>query len=451
MSEQVCHTLGLIYDPFVQLNMQSANGSIDRFLGLVRNVSFQVGDIMLYLQMHVIRNPSYDILLGCPLDVVTESVVKNFRNEEQTITIICPNTSEVTTIPTMPRGHFKNLRNQEEVALVIEYECDTPKIVSYAAVNAADNSSVPALYLSVSNSVSSYLQSPYFSETSKVSEGPADHDRWLSGFLAAATPPEAPSLLHNNPNSLLMLSLSTFKDISSIPISGPRNATKVMRLARGPSLAPNPMVFLFKLSDSSPIPTFAASKKKYKPIALKTCPILGALDEQFQIIRKIKGDPLATMPTLSLTSPPFESTSRYTQEQHDLTDKLHSGDFLQPAERDLLHHFMTLHADALIGSVQLHALNSCIFGLPPLSQNVLPSFGSPNVVTRTESSIQSLGSALTQQTVVLYVSTHALAIQPSYTRRTMEFPMIEGLPDTPEALLKRSSPSRSRMHACRLT
>ncbi|KAI0964673.1 hypothetical protein AcW1_001441 [Taiwanofungus camphoratus] len=279
MSEQVCHTLGLIYDPFVQLNMQSANGSIDRSLGLVRNVSFQVGDIVLYLQMHVIRNPSYDILLGRPFDVITESVVKNFGNEEQTITIVCPNTSKVATIPTMPRGHFEDLRNQGEVALVIEYESDTPKIVSFAAVNAADNNSVPALYLSVSNSVSSYLQSLYFSETSKVSEGPADHTRWLSGFLAAATPPEAPSLSHDNPNSLPMLSLSASRNISSIPIPGPRNATKVTKSAQRPSLAPNPMVSLPKLSDSSPIPTFAASKKKYKPVALKTRPILGALDE----------------------------------------------------------------------------------------------------------------------------------------------------------------------------
>ncbi|KAI0949356.1 hypothetical protein AcW1_008990 [Taiwanofungus camphoratus] len=286
MSEQVCHALGLIYDPSVQLNMQSANGSIDRSLGLVRNVSFQVGDIVLYLQIHVIRNPSYDILLGRPFDVVTESVVKNFGNEEQTITIVCPNTSELPPrelFESFAIGFldFEDLRNQGEVALVVEYESDTPKIVSFAAVNAADNNSVPALYLSVSNSVSSYLQSLYFSETSKVSEGPADHTRWLSGFPAAATPPEAPSLSHDNPNSLPMLSLSASKDISSIPIPGPRNATKVTKSARRPSLAPNPMVSLPKLSDSSPIPTFAASKKKYKPVALKTRPILGALDERF--------------------------------------------------------------------------------------------------------------------------------------------------------------------------
>ena len=64
MSEALCHNLALIYDPTIQLNMQSANGKIDRSLGLVRNVPCQIGTIMLYLQMHMICNPTYDILLG---------------------------------------------------------------------------------------------------------------------------------------------------------------------------------------------------------------------------------------------------------------------------------------------------------------------------------------------------------------------------------------------------
>ena len=34
MAEEVCHSLGLIYDPEVKLSMQSANGEIDETLGL---------------------------------------------------------------------------------------------------------------------------------------------------------------------------------------------------------------------------------------------------------------------------------------------------------------------------------------------------------------------------------------------------------------------------------
>ena len=61
MSEAVCHDLALPYDPKIRLNMQSANGEIDQSLGLTRNVPCRIGSITLYLQIHVIRNPAYNI------------------------------------------------------------------------------------------------------------------------------------------------------------------------------------------------------------------------------------------------------------------------------------------------------------------------------------------------------------------------------------------------------
>ena len=56
------------------------------------------------MQVHVIRNPAYDILLGRPFDILTESVVRNFRNEDQTITIHDPNSDRVVMLPTTSRG-----------------------------------------------------------------------------------------------------------------------------------------------------------------------------------------------------------------------------------------------------------------------------------------------------------------------------------------------------------
>jgi hypothetical protein len=104
MSEDVCMDLALIYDPTIILNMQSANGEIDKSLGLARNVPMQIGEITLYIQIHIIRSPAYDILLGRPFDILTESVVRNFANEDQTITIYDPNSGQRATIPTYPRG-----------------------------------------------------------------------------------------------------------------------------------------------------------------------------------------------------------------------------------------------------------------------------------------------------------------------------------------------------------
>jgi hypothetical protein len=115
MSESTCHSLGLAYDPKIRLHMESANGTFDWSLGLARNVTFLIGTITLYLQVHIIRSPSYEILLGRPFDVLTESVIRNFNNEDQTITISDPNTDSQCTVPTFARGtrSAKAMRTQD--------------------------------------------------------------------------------------------------------------------------------------------------------------------------------------------------------------------------------------------------------------------------------------------------------------------------------------------------
>ena len=107
MSEEIANALALSYDPTIKLNMISANGGIDQSLGLARNVPFLVGDITLYFQVHILRGPAYDILLGRPFDVLTQSVVRNFTNETQTITIVDPNSGRLATVPTIKRGTFR--------------------------------------------------------------------------------------------------------------------------------------------------------------------------------------------------------------------------------------------------------------------------------------------------------------------------------------------------------
>jgi hypothetical protein len=87
-------------------------------------------------------------------------------------------------------------------------------------------------------------------------------------------------------------------------------------------------------------------KKKYKPVSQKIRPVLGTLPSEFRIERHIHGDPLADMPKLNPNPPPFVPTGRYTTERRDLLDAAHSGDFLWPAERALMHDFMCLHNGA---------------------------------------------------------------------------------------------------------
>ncbi|KAG6870283.1 hypothetical protein C0995_014050 [Termitomyces sp. Mi166 len=86
MSEEIAHHLGLVYDPTVMLNMQSANGAIDQSRGLARNVPCTIAGLTIYLQVHVISQPAYNILLGKPFDVLTRSVVRTlFADKPQKV------------------------------------------------------------------------------------------------------------------------------------------------------------------------------------------------------------------------------------------------------------------------------------------------------------------------------------------------------------------------------
>jgi hypothetical protein len=97
----------------------------------------------------------------------------------------------------------------------------------------------------------------------------------------------------------------------------------------------------------APLAAFAGAKKKYKPIARKVQPMLADLPKRFHIIRNIIGDPLASMPPLPMHPPPYKPTGRYTEERKLVIDNVHVDDFLWPAERDLMHHFMCLQQDGL--------------------------------------------------------------------------------------------------------
>ena len=104
MSEVACHVLALIYDLRIHLHMQLANREVDETLGLTHNVPILIGDITLYIQFHIVRNPAYDVLLGRPFDILVESIVQNYSNEDQTIMIHNLNSGRIATVPTFPCG-----------------------------------------------------------------------------------------------------------------------------------------------------------------------------------------------------------------------------------------------------------------------------------------------------------------------------------------------------------
>ena len=113
ISKAVSHELAIAYNPMFRISMQSANGELDMSLGLAGNVPFKIGPVTFYLQAHVFDSNTYNVLLGRPFDVLTESVIRNFANEDQTITIHDPNTSQHVTVPTLARGARKQEQSSE--------------------------------------------------------------------------------------------------------------------------------------------------------------------------------------------------------------------------------------------------------------------------------------------------------------------------------------------------
>lgn len=120
MALSIAEELSIPWDPDVQIYMQSANGQLKKSAGLARNVAYIFGDLTLYLQVHIIDQPAYHVLLGRPFEILTESTIQNRRDGSQTLTIRDPNSERRQTIPTVPRGVYSAITQPKKRATVEE-------------------------------------------------------------------------------------------------------------------------------------------------------------------------------------------------------------------------------------------------------------------------------------------------------------------------------------------
>jgi hypothetical protein len=89
------------------LKMEAANSTITETHGRLHNVRFTFDDIDIYLQVQVMPNAPYDILLGRPFYALTECIMKDFANGDQHLTVTDPNTRQCVTIPTRERKRHR--------------------------------------------------------------------------------------------------------------------------------------------------------------------------------------------------------------------------------------------------------------------------------------------------------------------------------------------------------
>jgi hypothetical protein len=109
MAKDVAEDLEVSWDPDITVHMQSANRSLEQTLGLAKNVPFLFGNITVYLQVHVMEEPAYKVLLGRPFDTVTESLIKNEKDGNQSLTLTDPNSGERCVMRTHERGKPPNV------------------------------------------------------------------------------------------------------------------------------------------------------------------------------------------------------------------------------------------------------------------------------------------------------------------------------------------------------
>ena len=84
--------------------MESASNHLEKTLGLARNVQFSVGGTAAFLQVHILENPPYRVLLGRPFDVLMSSILKTQSDGSSELTLVDPNSKKTTVVPTYKRG-----------------------------------------------------------------------------------------------------------------------------------------------------------------------------------------------------------------------------------------------------------------------------------------------------------------------------------------------------------
>ena len=80
--------------------MESANKTKDETMSLLQDLKINIGGYNFYLQVQVVREAPYEMLLGMPFYTLTSADHKHFENGDSRLTLLNPNTGEKITIPT---------------------------------------------------------------------------------------------------------------------------------------------------------------------------------------------------------------------------------------------------------------------------------------------------------------------------------------------------------------
>ena len=102
--QDMCEKIGLPIRSDKIMIMESANKSKDKTMGLLQDLKINIGGYDFYLQVQVMKDAPYEMLLGRPFFTLTQASHKHFDNRESRLTLFDPNTRDKIMFPTRARN-----------------------------------------------------------------------------------------------------------------------------------------------------------------------------------------------------------------------------------------------------------------------------------------------------------------------------------------------------------
>jgi len=103
-----------------KMNMISANALSNQTIGLIHDLKVTIGAYNFYLQVQVVENASYEMLLGQLFLTLTEANTQHYANGDSHITLQDPNSKAIITLPTRARGNAQERQSAHVGSLEID-------------------------------------------------------------------------------------------------------------------------------------------------------------------------------------------------------------------------------------------------------------------------------------------------------------------------------------------
>ena len=108
--QDIWEKIGLPIRSDMIMVMESANKTKDETMELLQDLKITIGGYDFYLQVQVVRDAPYKMLLGRPFFTLTQATHRHFDNGESRLTLLDPNTHDRITFPTHARERIQSVQ-----------------------------------------------------------------------------------------------------------------------------------------------------------------------------------------------------------------------------------------------------------------------------------------------------------------------------------------------------